>query len=296
MTTAAQVAERSDRKATNLKIFVIPDAALEERGDRRTSHTKHRRHVDCPQPDVPNVPQGSEAGLISAAPARMETLTIASQLFTICSEMSAALLPETLPAARSADWARPLLDRQLAVLGRLAEAGLEIAVALEAQARGGEAVVQGDVAMAYNRVARAVRQTIMLQSRLIEAWQDRATAATGRKAAARASAARIVRDVIEDERENDAERTERLTTEAAERLRDEDFGDLLARPFAEAVADIVRDLGLSPDLLALAEDCFAAEAALTGQAGAAPADEPYRGPVDVRWLDDDEPARRRDSG
>jgi len=203
--------------------------------------------------------------------------------------------PLYLPAqVAPAEWARPLVDRQLAILGRLAEVGLEIAVALEAQAKGGEAVVEGDVALAYDRVARAVRQTIMLQSRLIEALQDRGAAAAGRKAAARASAVRIVRGVIDDERTNDDERTERLAAQAAERLREEDFGDLLTRPFAEAVAGICRDLGLAPDWLALAEDCFAAEAALTGEAAAAPAEEPWTGPVDVRWLDE-EPERRRDS-
>jgi hypothetical protein len=203
---------------------------------------------------------------------------------------AAAFLPETLPALAPADWARPMVDRQLQVLGRLAEAGLEIAVALEAQAKGGEVVVQGDVAMAYNRVARAVRQTIMLQSRLIEALQDGQTDRAGRKAAARASAARILGGVIEDDRSNDAERAERLATEAAERLREEDFGDLLSRPFGEVVADICRDLGLSPDWLSLAEDCYAAEAALAGKAAEPPPDESYGGPVDVRWLSDDDDA------
>ncbi len=145
---------------------------------------------------------------------------------------------------------------------------MELVEALVTQAKGGEAVVQGDVAMAFNRVARAVRQTIMLQSKLIEALQERHAAVAGRKAAAKASAARIVRGVIDDERISDTERAEGLTAEAAERLREEDFGDLLARPFAEAVADICKDLGLSPDWLALAEDCAAtAEAALAGQAG-----------------------------
>ena len=206
-----------------------------------------------------------------------------------------ALLPEALPAAGSADWARPLVERQLQVLGRLADAGMELVEALVTQAKGGEAVVQGDVGMAFNRVARAVRQTIMLQSRLIEALQERHAAVAGRKAAAKASAARIVRGVIEDDRTNDTERAEGLAAEAAERLREEDFSDCVARPFGEAVADIVRDLGLSPDWLALAEDCAAAEAALAGKPGKAPEEEPYTGPIEVRWLgeddDDDPPAR-----
>jgi hypothetical protein len=194
-----------------------------------------------------------------------------------------------------------MLDRQLQVLGRLAEAGLEIAVALEAQAQGkrtgGQAVVQGDVAMAYNRVARAVRQTLMLQSKLIETLQEREMGRAAHKAAARASAARIVRGVIDDDRTNDTEQAERLATEAAERLREEDFSDLLARPFGEAVAGIVRDLGLSPDWLTLAEDCAAAEAVLAGKPVEAQAEEPYTGPIEVRWLDEDEgddPPRREE--
>jgi hypothetical protein len=207
---------------------------------------------------------------------------------------TAPALSEALPGAGSADWARPLLDRQLQVLGRLAEAGLEIAVALEAQAKGGDQVVQGDVGMAYNRVARAVRQTIMLQSKLIEDLQDRETGKAGRKAAARASAARVLRGVIDDERPNDEERAERLAAEAAERLREEDFSDLLARPFADAVTEICKDLGLSPNWLALAEDCAAAEAALAGRPGEA-AEEPYGGPIEVRWLDDDEAEPGRNS-
>jgi len=197
---------------------------------------------------------------------------------------AAALLPDTLPTPVSFDWARSLVERQLQMLGRLAEAGLEIAVALEAQAKGGQAVVQGDIAMAYNRVARAVRQTIMLQSKLIEALQERETARAGRKASARSSAARILRGVIEDEGSNDTERAERLAAEAAERLREEDFGDLLARPFSEAVADICRDLGLSPDWLALAQDCAAAEAALNGKPGEAPDEPDDGGPFRLPWL------------
>ena len=212
-------------------------------------------------------------------------------MFMICSKITdVAILPsDALPIAARGDWARPVVDRQLQILGRLAEAGLEIAVALEAQAKGGEAVVQGDLAMANNRVARAVRQTIMLQSRLIEALQDR------EKAAARASAARIVRGVIEDEGTSDTERAERLAAEAAERLRDEDFGDLLSRPFAEAVADICKDLGLSPDWLRLAEDCYAAEAALDGKAGEAPAEPQESRQLVVRWLGEGETVPARDS-
>jgi hypothetical protein len=146
--------------------------------------------------------------------------------------------------------------------------------------------------MAYSRVARAVRQTVMLQSRLIEEAQEREAGRARRKAAAKASAARIVRGVIDEDRTNDAERAERLAAEAAERLREEDFGDLLSRPFAEAVAEIVKGLGLEPDWLALAQACFGAEAALDGEAGPAD-DEPDDGPFEVRWRNEDQ--RRNDN-
>ena len=177
-----------------------------------------------------------------------------------------------------------MVERQLEMLGRLAEAGLEIAVALEAQAKGGEVVVQGDIAMAYNRVARAVRQTIMLQSKLIEALKAQETARAGRKAAARASAARILRGVIEDEAGDDRERAERLSTEVVERLEHENFADLSARPFGEVVAGICRDLDLSPDGLALAEACFAAEAALHARLGETLSAPQAPEGVEVQWL------------
>lgn len=196
-----------------------------------------------------------------------------------------------LAARATADEFRALADHQLAVLSRLADVGLKIAVALEEQAKGGAVVVQGDVAMAYNRVARAVRQTLMLQTRIIEALRGLGEARAGRRAAARSSAARIIRDAIDDDPGKDrlegAERRERLEHlhgEAAERLHDEDFEDLLARPFGEAVAHICRELGLTPDWLKLAEDCWAAETALSGKAGAADGEEPYDGPITVRWL------------
>lgn len=84
---------------------------------------------------------------------------------------------EAAPAGAEAQ-ARGLIQRQLAVLGRLAEAGLNIALAVERQATAAEPateaepadtvqVVQGDVALAYGRVSRAVRLTIALQARLV---------------------------------------------------------------------------------------------------------------------------------
>ena len=64
---------------------------------------------------------------------------------------------------------QPLLPRQIERLDRLADIGLQIAEALAAQAKGeGPKVVEGDLALAYDRVARAVRMAAMLQSRLTQ--------------------------------------------------------------------------------------------------------------------------------
>jgi hypothetical protein len=192
------------------------------------------------------------------------------------------------PAADNAeDWARPLIERQLAMLGRLAEAGLEIAVALERQATAADAdappVARGDIALAYARVARAVRMTLALQSKLIkdlqaleagaaqaladaEAEQDDVQLALEEDRKARIE--RIVGRVIKAERD-DKDAVERLAAEASERLDDEDlYGDVLARPFSEVVADIRRDLGLHPDWGRLAQEPWAREELDSGEAGA----------------------------
>ena len=62
---------------------------------------------------------------------------------------------------------------------------------------------------------------------------------------------RLVERAIEAECE-DGNEIEGLSDEARERLRDEEeFGDLMSRPFGETVVLIARDLGLSPDWGAL---------------------------------------------
>jgi hypothetical protein len=207
--------------------------------------------------------------------------------------MSAAI--QTADAASDpADWARPVLDRQLQVLGELAEIGLELARAVEAQAKQPEADVEAAV-LAYSRVARAVRQTVMLQSRLIRELQaeergeaDQAEAARARRAEVKARVSRILRRAIEaerDEPESDRpERIERLKAEAAERLEDY-FDELLERPVAEIIADICGDLGLSPDWRGLADDIAAAEDVARGEEP----EEPTR--LVVRWLPTQAPPR-----
>ncbi len=197
-------------------------------------------------------------------------------------------IPEPAP---DSDWARPLIERQLALLGRLAEAGLEIALAVERQATGqqaqDEAPVAADVSLAYARVSRAVRLTVALQSKRIEALQAlesgavsardeaqdiarRLTPEYGRKARVE----RIVERVIKTEYEKaDAEEIEetldRMLIEAGERLDDEDqYGDVLDRPLSELVADICRDLGLKPDWSVLSQEPWAVAELESGEIGA----------------------------
>ena len=83
--------------------------------------------------------------------------------------------------ADSADaWERALLDRQLEALGRLAEMGLAIAGAIERRATADEPepdTVLHHAAMDFARVARAVRMTFALQSRLIADFKGRSRTA-----------------------------------------------------------------------------------------------------------------------
>jgi hypothetical protein len=220
---------------------------------------------------------------------------------------AAALAPspsaDAHPRAAEGGWARPMLDRQLQVLGELAEIGLELARAVEAEAKGPEPD-KPDVdrpnldraVLAYARVARAVRQTIMLQARLIEALQaaeageaDKARALQARRAKVKDAVRRVVRAAVEAEHEA-PEAIERLCAEAAERLEAEAFGDLIARPFREIVAEVCADLGLDPDWPALEPKILQAELSIADEA-----DEDDNGSFDLYWLGDDGPVRVTDS-
>jgi len=223
------------------------------------------------------------------------------------------------PPARAAATARALIERQLWVLGRLAEAGLNVALAIERQALaaadegaepsspapeagGAEAgqpeagwaeasrpeafrVVQGDLALAYGRAARAVRLTLALQAKMVTELQalDESEARQQRgerqklAAARKARVERIVERVIKAEFTGEAE-IDRLAEAAYERLEDDDvYGALLSRPVSEIIERVCRDLGLAPDWSRLAEEAWAQEEIEAGVA-AAPL-------LALRWLD-----------
>ena len=167
-------------------------------------------------------------------------------------------LPAGPPQTDGPAAARTLIERQLAMLARLAEIGMEIAEAAGRQATGAaEGAPLRDPGLAFVRVARAVRMTIALQSRLVGdlAALDRAA---GQARAAQAGARRerlhrLVERAIEAEHAShedwDDDAIERLSSDAWERLTDADDDAGLAglAPFAEVVAAICADLGLSPE-------------------------------------------------
>ena len=136
--------------------------------------------------------------------------------------------------------------------------------------------------MAYARVARAVRMTILLQSKLIADLQ-----ALEAKAAHEAAHGRCLNGTQRvglecDQKDRigriigriawadgaDEDEVERLAEEAAERLDQDDlYGDILTRPVSELIAQICDDLGLQPDWPQLAEEAWAKAEIDSGAAG-----------------------------
>jgi hypothetical protein len=206
-----------------------------------------------------------------------------------CSDMTAytTITPASVRPGDGQTWARPALVRQLEVLGELAEAGLRMALAIERQAT--EAPPQDEaapkappsleaLARAYARAARAVRMTVLLQSKVIKDLQflDTQIALDDARVAKtwamqppderlKARVERIVERIAEADRPGDRDAVHRLVVEAGERLDDDDiYGDLLSRPVGEIVARICRDLGLDPDWTRLAEEAWAIDEIASG--------------------------------
>ncbi|MGZ3398694.1 MAG: hypothetical protein ACXWKX_05705 [Caulobacteraceae bacterium] len=184
------------------------------------------------------------------------------------------------------DWSRPFVMRQLQLLGDLAEIGLEVARGVERRVKAAEADEDlAPVALAYSRVSRAVRLTLMLQSRLIKDRKADEQAEAKALAEVRAEQAKqeAVRDPVYQRKvrvetilervalarhPGDAARADRLVREGGERLDDEDlYGDLMERPLSELVARLCRDLGLDPDWSELAEELWAVREVESGAVG-----------------------------
>ena len=173
--------------------------------------------------------------------------------------------PNLSSAAPAADPARDRAERHLRTLQELAEIGMGLAreVARQASDQTAETPSAPDFALAFSRIARAVRQTVALEARLAEGRQ---TGETGRAALAvsdrwrsarrRRQVKELVGEIIEAEAtEFDAERLyDDLDDRMEEGDEDADFAD---RPIGELVARICRDLGVTPDWSLFEDDDWA---------------------------------------
>ncbi|HEY4031744.1 MAG TPA: hypothetical protein VGM25_15480 [Caulobacteraceae bacterium] len=164
-------------------------------------------------------------------------------------------------------------ERQLALLGELAELGMDVARAVAARARAaGPEEDLGALANAYARVSRAVRLTVMLQSKLMQAPRaapepEAPDEASERSEQHKFRVERIVERVLRTQHDDEDE-IDRLSAEVAERLDDEDlYGEVLDRPLGELVALICRDVGLEPDWARMAQEAWAVEEIRSGAAG-----------------------------
>ena len=186
--------------------------------------------------------------------------------------------PGGLVTADAGAWS----ERRLAILSELAEAGLEIALALKtrivetaaAEPDPASARACADLAQAFDRASRAVRMSLALRERLLKDGAFGKAAARTAAPEARAQRAervqRIVGRVVKAGYKEGPLR-DILERQARERLFDPDItGELLDRPIGELVARICADLGLSPDWLALAREAWA-QAEITER----PAGSPY---------------------
>jgi hypothetical protein len=181
------------------------------------------------------------------------------------------------------------------MLDRLAEIGMEIAEALGrqivAQAAEPQAAPATDLALAFTRVARAVRQTLALKPRLAEDQrmtdlQDRQRAAhAARKRRGKAAVERAVEHAIaadcqaEDGTETDEtlHDAERLRVELRERLDDADIdAELSSGSIGDIIAGICADLGIAPDWDACRNEAWFIAETEASEADEAPDEEPDR--------------------
>lgn len=195
------------------------------------------------------------------------------------------------PAAEIAAWGQGVLRRQVAMVEALTESALRMAQAIErrateAHAAGADGRADGpadpaaasEAAMAFARVARAVRMASLLQSKLVKDVQAlaepparteaeiEAARAEAIKAAEQADPAyghkmrveKVVARLARASCGGSELKLDRMMNEAVERLEDEDlYGDVRGRPVGELVALICRDLGIQPNWDYLANEAWA---------------------------------------
>jgi hypothetical protein len=205
----------------------------------------------------------------------------------------------TPPSCGCAGGADAWAERRLEILSELAEAGLEIAMALKGRiietanlppdpAAVGE---YNDLARAFDRVSRATRLAIALRDRLAkdEPLPGQTARAQAREARNERGgrALRIVRRMARARGYSSPVR-EAMDREARERLFDPDIsGEILGRPIGALVAQICADLDLAPLWNKFADEPWA-QAEIAGR----PQGSPYAAwpdlPPDAPDPDDDD--------
>jgi hypothetical protein len=191
-------------------------------------------------------------------------------------------------------------ERHLKMLDRLTEIGMTLAESIQSEVLAGPLVGEfkgshlsirfhNDMALAFARTSRAVRQTVALYGDMTappsEPREPKAKAASEpapvtledlledrerRLAATALRKQRLVDQVQAIARRAGctAESLDRLTRESRERLDDrETWGDLSRRPFSEILDQICRDLGLTPDWAVLRYEPWAVEERRCGPVG-----------------------------
>jgi hypothetical protein len=176
--------------------------------------------------------------------------------------------PAPPPGSFRPDDADAWNERKLAILSELAEAGLEIALALKTrivetaavEPDPASAVEYADLTRAFDRASRAVRLSIALRDKLLKdaaAVPARPDPAHETRAGRAERVRRIVRRVVKTEFKS-GPLCEALDRHVAERLYDTDItGDLSNRSIGELVAQICADLGLMPRWRDFAEEAWA---------------------------------------
>lgn len=148
-----------------------------------------------------------------------------------------------------------MAERHGALLAQLAERGMALACALQERALAAETPAEmRDLALAFHRISRTVRQSLALEAKLArdgdraarearaEAERTGAAQAERRVAQVRAAVSRGIRDAYYgfDAENLEGELTERLEAEALDdRFLDEDLDAQIAR--------LCADLGLAPE-------------------------------------------------
>jgi hypothetical protein len=123
------------------------------------------------------------------------------------------------------------------VLHGLIDAGADLAKAIQQRACASDEPIGPDVAVAFDRVARAVRRCVWLAQHLADA------PAVPKRQMARRRIIRAVEDAIQ--RDADPDEANTLNQELRERLDAPDLDDDIDhRPIDEIIAEICHDLGL----------------------------------------------------